>query len=128
MTPMLHISVPKLIGSKLTTSGATNSGVPNKTCNFFLGSYLRAKPKSQILTRFPSRDKHSIFSGCKIDIYVWNYFSFIERTRKIISYFSNFFSFSHHCNWVVLNIFIYSLFIYSIRKISTVCLRGGMSN
>lgn len=33
MTPTLHMSVAKDIRSKLTTSGATNSGVPNNTCN-----------------------------------------------------------------------------------------------
>ncbi len=31
MTPTAHMSVAKLMGSKATTSGATNSGVPNKT-------------------------------------------------------------------------------------------------
>ena len=30
MTPTAHISVAKDMGSKLTTSGATNSGVPVK--------------------------------------------------------------------------------------------------
>ena len=32
MTPTLHMSVAKLMLSKLITSGATNSGVPNITC------------------------------------------------------------------------------------------------
>lgn len=65
MTPILHMSVPKPIWSKFTTSGATNSGVPNRTCNFFFGSYSLARPKSMILILFPSLVRHSIFSGCK---------------------------------------------------------------
>ena len=41
MTPTAHISVAKDMGSKLTTSGATNSGVPTKLAtiikrNFFM--------------------------------------------------------------------------------------------
>jgi hypothetical protein len=49
ITPTAHISVEYDIGSKLTTSGATNSGVPNKTCNFLCGSCFLANPKSMIL-------------------------------------------------------------------------------
>lgn len=64
MTPTDHMSVPKPIWSKLTTSGATNSGVPNNTCSFLPGSNLRAKPKSMILMRFPVRVRHNMFSGC----------------------------------------------------------------
>jgi len=32
MTPTLHMSVVNVMLSKLITSGATNSGVPNITC------------------------------------------------------------------------------------------------
>jgi len=63
MTPTDHMSVPNDIWSKLTISGATNSGVPNNTCNFFCGSYFLAKPKSMILILFPVLVRHSIFSG-----------------------------------------------------------------
>lgn len=63
MTPTLHMSVAYVIASKLTTSGATNSGVPNKTCNFVDGSYSRASPKSMILIRFPDSVRHKMFSG-----------------------------------------------------------------
>ena len=65
MTPTAHISVAKDIGSKLTTSGATNSGVPNKTCSFLWGSWMRARPKSIILMRLPVFVGHKMFSGCK---------------------------------------------------------------
>ena len=57
------MSVGYPIGSKATTSGATNSGVPNSTCNFFIGSNLRASPKSIILIILPLFDKHKMFSG-----------------------------------------------------------------
>ena len=57
------MSVGYPIGSKATTSGATNSGVPNNTCNFFIGSNLRASPKSIILIILPLFDKHKMFSG-----------------------------------------------------------------
>ena len=54
------------MGSKLTTSGATNSGVPNKICSFFIGSNFRASPKSMILTLLPLLDIHRIFSGWNV--------------------------------------------------------------
>uniref|UniRef100_A0A182QGL8 Uncharacterized protein n=1 Tax=Anopheles farauti TaxID=69004 RepID=A0A182QGL8_9DIPT len=41
------------ISSKLSTSGAANSAVPNITCSFLPGSYRRANPKSMILIRLP---------------------------------------------------------------------------
>ncbi len=46
-----HISVPYPTRSKLITSGATNSGVPNKTFNCLVGSNFLAKPKSIIFIR-----------------------------------------------------------------------------
>lgn len=64
MTPTDHISVANVIASKFTTSGATNSGVPNRTCSFVDGSYSRASPKSMILIRFPLSVRHKMFSGC----------------------------------------------------------------
>lgn len=45
------MSVPNPTRSKLITSGATNSGVPNKTFNCFVGSNFLARPKSIILIR-----------------------------------------------------------------------------
>ena len=63
MTPTDHISVPYPTRSKLITSGATNSGVPKRTFNCFVGSNLLAKPKSMILIRCPSRLTQRIFSG-----------------------------------------------------------------
>ena len=65
MTPTAHMSVAKEMGSKLTTSGATNSGVPNKTCNFLWGSWIRASPKSIILMRLPLLVGHRMFSGLR---------------------------------------------------------------
>lgn len=65
MTPILHISVAGEAGSKFTTSGAINSGVPNRIRRSPVGSNFRAKPKSMILMIFPSRVRHRIFSGCK---------------------------------------------------------------
>ena len=73
MTPTAHMSVGYPIGSKATTSGATNSGVPNRTCSFLIGSNLRASPKSMILITFPLFDKHRIFSGCKINTFDINF-------------------------------------------------------
>ena len=63
MTPTAHISVAYPIGSKLTTSGATNSGVPNKIWSFFIGSNFRANPKSIILILFPVLVRQRTFSG-----------------------------------------------------------------
>ena len=66
MTPMLQMSVPLPRGSKLTTSGATNSGVPNIIFKGVFGVYLLAKPKSIILMRSRrSGLKQRIFSGYK---------------------------------------------------------------
>lgn len=65
MTPMDHISVPNPIWSKFTTSGATNSGVPNKICNFLVGSNFLARPKSIIFILLPVLVRQRIFSGCK---------------------------------------------------------------
>lgn len=65
MTPTDHISVPKPISSKFTTSGATNSGVPKSTCNFLPASIFLASPKSIIFTLFPVFVRQSIFSGYK---------------------------------------------------------------
>lgn len=42
-TPRVHISVGKETKSKLTTSGARNSGVPNETLSFSRGLYLQEK-------------------------------------------------------------------------------------
>lgn len=42
-TPRVHISVGKETKSKLTTSGARNSGVPNETRSFSRGLYLQEK-------------------------------------------------------------------------------------
>lgn len=58
-----NLTVANVIASKFTTSGATNSGVPNSTWSFVVGSYSRARPKSMILIRFPVSVKHKIFSG-----------------------------------------------------------------
>ena len=83
MTPMAHISVAKEMGSKLTTSGATNSGVPNKTCNFLWGSCMRASPKSIILMRFPDLVKHKMFSGCNKKIRSWTlYFPQVKLWKR----------------------------------------------
>jgi hypothetical protein len=45
---MLHISVAGATGSKFTTSGAINSGVPNRTFKSPVGLYFLASPKSII--------------------------------------------------------------------------------
>ena len=63
MTPMLQMSVAKVMVSYCTTSGAMNSGVPNSTRSSFLGSYSRARPKSIILILLPAFDRHRMFSG-----------------------------------------------------------------
>lgn len=42
-TPRVHISVGKETKSKLTTSGARNSGVPTETLSFSRGLYLQEK-------------------------------------------------------------------------------------
>lgn len=60
-----YISVTKSTSSKLITSGAANSGVPNITCNPLLN--CRAKPKSINFIRLPVRVTHNTFSGLKND-------------------------------------------------------------
>lgn len=57
------MSVPNPIASKFTTSGATNSGVPNNTWSLLSGLNFLAKPKSIIFIRFPVLVKHNMFSG-----------------------------------------------------------------
>ena len=80
MTPTAHMSVAYPIGSKPTTSGATNSGVPNKTCNFFIGSNFRASPKSIIFIMLPLFDKHNMFSGYGINKNVKKVFRYYFQT------------------------------------------------
>ena len=61
---MLQTSVPLPIGSKLTISGATNSGVPNMSFIGLSEQYRRENPKSIILmTSNFSGLKQRIFSG-----------------------------------------------------------------
>lgn len=60
---MLHISVAGATVSKFTTSGAINSGVPNKTFKSPAGLYFLASPKSIIFILFPCRVKQRMFSG-----------------------------------------------------------------
>ena len=43
--------MPNPTRSKLITSGATNSGVPNNTLSCLVGSNFRARPKSIIFIR-----------------------------------------------------------------------------
>ena len=57
------MSVVYPTSSKLTTSGAANSGVPNITWSFSDLDTRRAKPKSINLIRFPVRVTHKTFSG-----------------------------------------------------------------
>ena len=59
------MSVAGDAGSKFTTSGAMNSGVPNRILKSPPGEYFLANPKSIILIMFPSRVRHRMFSGCK---------------------------------------------------------------
>lgn len=61
------MSVPYPIASKLTTSGATNSGVPNNTWSLFSGLNFLAKPKSMIFIRFPVLVRHKMFSGYNLN-------------------------------------------------------------
>ena len=83
MTPTAHISVAYPMGSNPTTSGATNSGVPNRICNFFIGSNLRAKPKSMILMRFPLFVRQRMFSGCKRVV------NYVRAILKLVTSYKN---------------------------------------
>lgn len=83
MTPMLHMSVAGDAGSKFTTSGAMNSGVPNRIRRSPEGSNFRAKPKSMILIMLPSRVRHNIFSGCKERVAVLSIFEVIYQEKKV---------------------------------------------
>ena len=90
------MSVGYPIGSKATTSGATNSGVPKRTCNFRIGSNLRARPKSIILMMLPLFDKHRIFSGCNENISFECCSNIINYTKYNWSFISIYKSF---CKW-----------------------------
>ena len=88
---MLQTSVPFPSGSKFTTSGATNSGVPNIIFRGVFGVYLLAKPKSIILIRSRrSGLRQRIFSGCKNNRFsnhrTLKYF-FVDGKRFWRSYF-----------------------------------------
>lgn len=58
-----HATTKKGIVLQMTFTGDVS--LPPLTCSFFSGSYRLASPKSMIFIRFPSRDKHKIFSGFK---------------------------------------------------------------
>lgn len=53
MTPTLHMSVEKLTGSKATTSGAMNSGVP---CSTFTGVSGAAERMQEASWDLPGAD------------------------------------------------------------------------
>ena len=102
------MSVGYPIGSKATTSGATNSGVPKRTCNFRIGSNLRARPKSMILIMFPLFDKHKIFSGCKkekwFNVIYWIGIHYIEDS--ILYYIKRMYTFKSR--WIICSLCMYA--------------------
>lgn len=63
MTPILQTSDAGVMGFLLTTSGATNSGVPQAHCISSSGLRTLAKPKSITLMLSESADSKRIFSG-----------------------------------------------------------------